>query len=159
MISPTEKLLAIEDIKKLKARYFRFFDAKDWAGFRSLFEDDAVFASPVPPRANAAEDLFERAEDIVGADAFIEWARRSSETAHTAHKGYNAEIEILSATEATGLWGMEDVLHWPNRRMNGHGYYRESYACRDGVWRIKKWALFYKTIEIHDVATTGGPIV
>ena len=33
----------IEDIKRLKSRYFRYLDAKDSNGFRGLFTDDATF--------------------------------------------------------------------------------------------------------------------
>jgi hypothetical protein len=29
-----ERLVAIEDIKQLKYRYYRFLDAKDWEKFR-----------------------------------------------------------------------------------------------------------------------------
>lgn len=38
-----EKLWAIEEIKQLKARYFRFMDGKDWAGMRTIFTADATF--------------------------------------------------------------------------------------------------------------------
>ncbi len=34
-------LLAIEEIKALKARYFRCMDTKDWDGFAALFTIDA----------------------------------------------------------------------------------------------------------------------
>ena len=36
-------LWAIEEIKRLKARYFRCMDTKDWVGFEALFAVDAVF--------------------------------------------------------------------------------------------------------------------
>ena len=36
------RLLAIEEIKQLKARYFRFLDTKDWAGLTTVFTPDAV---------------------------------------------------------------------------------------------------------------------
>src|SRR5450759_257723 len=39
---PLQHLLDIEEIKQLKARYFRLMDTKDWAGFTALFTDDAV---------------------------------------------------------------------------------------------------------------------
>jgi len=35
-----EKLLAIEEIKNLKARYFRCVDTKDWHGFKAVFAPD-----------------------------------------------------------------------------------------------------------------------
>ena len=34
----SDSLLAIEEIRQLKARYFRCIDTRDWAGFRSLHE-------------------------------------------------------------------------------------------------------------------------
>ena len=37
-----EQLLAIEDIKQLKARYFRCMDTKDWDGFAAVFAPNAV---------------------------------------------------------------------------------------------------------------------
>jgi hypothetical protein len=36
------RLLTIEDIKAVKARYCRLLDTKDWVGFAALFIDDAV---------------------------------------------------------------------------------------------------------------------
>jgi hypothetical protein len=42
-MNASDHLLAIEQIKQLKARYFRCMDTKDWAGLRSVFCDDAVF--------------------------------------------------------------------------------------------------------------------
>ena len=38
-----ERLAAIEDIRRLKARYFRCVDEKDWAQLAALFAPDAVF--------------------------------------------------------------------------------------------------------------------
>ena len=38
-----EKLLAIEEIKQLKARYFQCVDCKDWKGFSATFAADVEF--------------------------------------------------------------------------------------------------------------------
>src|SRR5262249_38216189 len=32
----------VEEIKKLKARYCRLMDTKDWAGYRQVFTDDVT---------------------------------------------------------------------------------------------------------------------
>ena len=37
------QLLAMEEIKQLKARYFRFVDTKDWEALSTIFCEDAVF--------------------------------------------------------------------------------------------------------------------
>ena len=38
-----ERLLAVEQIRQLKARYFRLLDTKRWDEFEALFSADAVF--------------------------------------------------------------------------------------------------------------------
>jgi hypothetical protein len=65
-MTPTDKLLAIEEIRLLKARYFRFLDSHDWVGFRSIFADDAVFEMPVPPPQGNTElkDVFTGGEPV-----------------------------------------------------------------------------------------------
>ena len=42
MISPIDKLLAIEEIKQLKARYFRFVDSHDWAEVLSVLQSRSI---------------------------------------------------------------------------------------------------------------------
>ncbi len=158
-MTPIEKILAIEEIRHLKARYFRFLDSHDWAGFRTVFADDAVFALPKPPVEDEASDLFQGTEEIRGADAFVAWASGRLETVHSAHLGYMPEIEILSATEAKAIWGMEDILRSPKRLAHGYGYYKENYVCQNGVWRIKRWELHYKSMEVTDTSHTGSRIV
>ena len=100
MLTDTEKLIAIEEIRNLKARYFRFLDSHDWAGFRGLLTDDVVFAAPRPLGDGPGPGgMFARAEDIVCADAVIAWVSQSLEHVHSAHIGYMPEIEILSADD------------------------------------------------------------
>ena len=41
-MTENEQILALEAIKKLKARYFRCLDAKDWAGYLAVFTPDAL---------------------------------------------------------------------------------------------------------------------
>ena len=43
MMTEIERLTALEEIKELKARYFRCLDTKDWAGLQAVFSDDAEF--------------------------------------------------------------------------------------------------------------------
>ena len=42
VMDAAEQLLAIEEIKQLKARYFRCMDTKDWDGFGQVFAPNAV---------------------------------------------------------------------------------------------------------------------
>jgi hypothetical protein len=40
-VDTVERLEAVEEIKQLKARYFRCIDTKDWDGFTTVFAPDA----------------------------------------------------------------------------------------------------------------------
>jgi hypothetical protein len=159
-MTDVEKLLAMEEIRNLKARYFRYVDSHDWAGFRSILADDIVFKSPVPPEQGASPGgAFTRSDDIVGADAAVAWVSGKLEHVRSAHVGYMPEIEILSPTEARAVWGMEDILRGPNVDLHGYGYYRETYSKESGTWKIKTWSLFYKSMEARNVSHTPFAII
>lgn len=122
-------LLEIESIKKLKARYCRLLDTKDWAAWRALFADD--FLSDT---SEAGGRL------ITGADEFVTFTRknigRSSQP--TVHQVHAPEIELTSATTARGVWALNDVVRLaPGLNLNAYGHYHETYEKIDGQWRIK----------------------
>ena len=52
-----ERLVAIEEIKQLKARYFRCMDTKDWEGFAEVFAPDAVEAIRSTLRQSVTETV------------------------------------------------------------------------------------------------------
>jgi uncharacterized protein (TIGR02246 family) len=128
-------LTAIEEIKALKARYFRCMDTKDWAGFAGVFTPNAVMdMSSEMPAANDADPIIRGRDDIA---AFV---RGVVEDVTTVHHGHMPEIDVVSATDATGIWAMEDMLRWPEgapiRALHGCGHYHESYEKVDGRWLI-----------------------
>ena len=116
----------IEAIKQLKARYFRTMDTKDWAGMRRVFADDVVM------------DTTESGGGVIaGADEFLAFLEPTLRDVVTVHHGHMPEITLTSATTATGIWSMEDMLRWPDgTEMHGYGHYHETYAKVDGEWRI-----------------------
>lgn len=117
----------IESIRRLKARYFRTMDTKDWAGMRQVFTDDVVI------------DTREAGGDRVeGATTFMTFLQEALEGATTVHQGHMPEIDITSSTTATGIWALNDIVIWPNGvRLDGYGHYHETYEKTDGEWRIK----------------------
>ena len=121
----------MEAIKQLKARYFRTMDTKDWETMRQVFTDDVLM------------DTTDSGGDIVaGADRFLAFLREALDAVVTVHHGHTPEIELTSASSATGIWAMEDMLRWPDgRELHGYGHYHETYEKRDGVWRIKSSTL------------------
>ena len=93
----------VEAIKQLKARYFRTMDTKDWAGMRQVFADDVVM------------DTTDSGGGVVtGADAFLQFLQQTLADAITVHHGHMPEIELTSATTATGIWALHDVIEWPD---------------------------------------------
>ncbi len=121
----------MEAIKQLKARYFRTMDTKDWDTMRQVFTDDVVM------------DTTDSGGDVVtGADHFLAFLRQALDAVVTVHHGHTPEIELTSASSASGIWAMEDMLRWPDgSELHGYGHYHETYEKGDGVWRIKSSTL------------------
>ena len=114
-------------IKQLKARYFRTMDTKDWAAMRQVFTDDVVM------------DTTESGGGLVtGADEFMAFLEEVLGEATTVHQGHMPEIEVTSATTATGIWALNDIVIWPTgMRLDGYGHYHETYEKGPDGWRIK----------------------
>jgi hypothetical protein len=137
------KLLAIEEIKQLKARYFRFMDTKDWQGLRSIFCDDAVFdaraALSVDGRGEAGRAAESNGWVYRGGEVIAQFIEGAIGAAVTIHHGHGHEIEVLSLNEASGVIAMEDQI-WDRDSMkltlHGGGHYIETYRRVDGHWRI-----------------------
>ncbi len=148
MLSPVETLLAIEEIKALKARYFRLMDTHDWAGFRDLFVDDALF--DVRGALEEAPDIA-GLEPIRGAAAITDYVSAGITPIKSAHYGHMPEIEILTDKTARGIWAMADVLRTPSgepfRIFYGYGHYHEDYRKVDGRWRIASLKLTRLMVE------------
>jgi uncharacterized protein (TIGR02246 family) len=124
-------LLDIEEIKQLKARYFRFVDAKDWDAWAQVFAVDAVLEIPEGNLVHHGRD------EIVASVSTV------MEPIRTVHHGHMPEIEITGTDTARGVWAMADYVEWPEqdgRRVGikGYGHYVEEYVREDGEWRIAR---------------------
>jgi hypothetical protein len=125
----TDEALDIEAIKKLKARYCRLLDTKDWAGWREIFTDD--FVSDTTQSGGVL---------ITGADNMVAFIRKplGKPSQPTVHQVHAPEIELTSPTTATGIWALNDIVRLaPGVNLSGYGHYHETYEKTDGEWRIK----------------------
>ena len=133
-MNDSERLAAIEDIRALKARYFRGVDGKDATLLRAVFSDDAItdFRSEAPELLMQDPDRFVASTLAVLAGTV------------TVHSAAMEEIEIISSDEARGRWTMHDRI-WvedatrcalPFRELQGWGYYHETYRRTAAGWRI-----------------------
>ena len=124
-----ERLVAIQDIEQLKARFMRCVDTKNLPCLR-----DEVFAP-------GAEIHFKGADyDIsaVGWTAIEKFYQDAFTTKkfgmHTAH---TPEITVSGET-ARGTWYLHDIFVnlEENTTLQGSALYDDSYARIDGQWRI-----------------------
>ena len=148
MITDIERLTAIEDIKQLKARYFRCMDTKDWPGLQAVFSDTAE----LDMRGEAADKSKAATELVVGAPKIMAFIRNAVLELTTVHHGHMPEIEIVSSTTAKGIWAMEDVLRWPPgaavKSLHGYGHYHETYRKTEDGWRIQSSRLSRLRVDI-----------
>jgi len=147
-VDDAERLMAIEDIKQLKARYFRCMDTKDWEGFAAQFTTEAVMDVSGEMGGDGTGD-----EGITrGNRAIAEFVRSAIDDVVTVHHGHMPEIDVTSPTTANGIWAMEDMLRWPDgaplREMHGYGHYHERYEKHDGEWRIASTRLTRLRVDI-----------
>jgi len=150
-MNDTERLLAIENIKQLKARYFRLMDTKQWADLAALFSADAIVDMRDSAGVRDENNLF------TGGSGFVTALRGFIEPLVTVHQGHTPEIEITSDTSARGIWAMEDVLWLPEgspsqlpfKHLRGYGHYHETYECVNGHWLIKSSRLSRLRVDMH----------
>jgi SnoaL-like domain len=143
-VDPLEALLAIEEITKLKARYFRCIDTKEWEGLAQVFTADAVL--------DTSEEVG-HVEPMRGRAEIVERISTRLNGVETVHHGHMPEVEILSSHRARGIWSMEDELRWPEgsplRHMHGYGHYHENYERTENGWRIASSRLTRLRIDLE----------
>jgi hypothetical protein len=120
----------IQAICRLKSRYFRLLDTKQWDELRTIFVDDLVFEDEAKGRT------FE------SADEFLAFLRERHAISLSAHQGFMPEIDIESDSRARGIWSMTDrvVLPQGSGRLVqlGAGHYHETYHKVGDQWRIAR---------------------
>jgi hypothetical protein len=143
-MTDAERSIIIEEIKQVKARYFRCIDTKEWADFAAVFAPDAT-VDYTPEGGNPKEWSASGAANIV---AFV---RKVVDSAITVHHGHMPEVEVVSPTTARGIFAMEDLIWWPEgsrrKTLHGWGHYHETYEQIGGRWLIKTLKLTRLRIE------------
>lgn len=140
----SDDLIAIEEIRQLKSRYFRLMDQKRWDEWVDIFTDDVTIDT-------SDEGI---AEIIRGNKAFVEFLVPLLDGVITVHHGHMPEITITGSDSASGVWSMEDHLVWPPDKggniMWGTGWYEETYRRGgDGKWRIATLKLRRIRVELN----------
>ncbi len=124
-----------EAIRRLKARYCRFLDTKDYEAWKALFAPDVVVKLDMAISTGGADG--QTAPDLNGLDEFVPVVLGGVEHAQTKHHVHTPEIDLTSDTTASAIWAMEDLLLFADGgELFGAGHYHETYEKRDGGWVI-----------------------
>jgi hypothetical protein len=134
-----ERLEAIEEIKQLKARYFRLMDLKMWDQWASVFAEDCTLSYFNTTHRSRAE--------------IVESVSTSLHGAVTVHHGHTPEIAVTSSNEASGIWAMADYNEFQsgpmgNGMFRGYGHYYETYVRHPTHgWQISSVRLDYIRVD------------
>ena len=157
-MDPIHRLQACEEIGRLKARYFRCVDAKDWPGLEAVFAPDVVldrtFGSALrdPWTGEWTPPVSETPLLVAGRDAVMEAVRRAVDQVRSVHHGFMPEIDVLNTHEARGVWAMSDELRDRRGRLifRGAGHYHETYRRLPSGWAISFFKLTRLSLEFGD---------
>jgi hypothetical protein len=147
-MDPLERLMAIEEIRKLKSRYWHSADTGDWDAFEDILTEDAIWDSRyerifarglpaviLPPVADAIA-----AGDpavIVGARAVIEFMRKNVSPFVGFHMGGAPIVEVTGPDHGTAIWPFFDHLDNGNV-FRGYGHYHDEYRRVGSRWLISR---------------------
>jgi SnoaL-like domain len=136
-MSAVDKLVAIEDIHQLNARYFRCVNQKDWDCWRALFTPDSTLQGKK-----------------VGPQGMIEHVRANGlyDRVRTTFNGHMTEIEILSPTVARGIFAADWIEFYPlgqsfqttgkevvapGKTSHTYVYYYDTYVKLNNKWQFQ----------------------
>ena len=124
-------LESLEEIKRLKHRYFRTLDLKQWEVFGDCLAEDV--------QASYGTQAMGKPLHYDNREAVVEFMSANlGNGVTTMHVASHPEIDIDGGT-ATGSWAFEDTVIVPDFKIiiRGAGYYRDTYRRdADGAWRI-----------------------
>ena len=126
-----QRLMDMEAIRQLKHSYFRCIDTANLQELATLFHDQVevhFIGGNYEWKLQGKQEYL----DAIGASF------NNQSVGH--HNGHQPEIQILSATEATGIWYLADHM-WilqHNAHTTGTAIYWDRYVKEDGRWLIRK---------------------
>jgi len=124
-----KRLEELEAIKRLKYRYMRCIDQKLWKEMESCFTPSATCSY------SGGKFAFQ------GRDAIMKFLTESMDrpTFLSSHRVHHPEIELTSATSATGVWALEDFVidEQHGFSLRGAAFYRDEYVKLESEWKIQ----------------------
>ena len=140
--SDIQRLMDIEAIKQLKHAYFRCIDTANIDELGTLFHKDVLvhfIGGKYEWKLNGREEYVNN----------IGMAFSNQAIGH--HNGHHPEIQMLSETEATGIWYLADNMWILNHKAftTGTAVYWDRYVKEDGRWLIRE-TRYERIYEINE---------
>ena len=130
MDATTARLVAVEEIQRLKYRYLRTLDLKRWDEFADTLAPDAT--------ADYGSQVGQGPLRFTGRDAIVGYMSGAiGPDITTVHVCHHPEITVDGDT-AEATWCLEDTVLATGfgTMIRGAAYYSDRYRRDDGVWRI-----------------------
>ena len=145
-----QTLMDIEAIKQLKHAYFRCIDTANFEELSELFHEDVS--------VHFIGGNYEW--KLQGRKEYLEAVQKAFTTQSIGHhNGHHPEIQILSETEATGIWYLADHMWILEHRFHtmGTAVYWDRYQKIDGRWLIKD-TKYERIFEMTEILSEDPPV-
>ncbi|MCZ2263700.1 MULTISPECIES: nuclear transport factor 2 family protein [unclassified Isoptericola] len=140
-LAPLDRLLVLEELRRVQSRLCRAASVRDWAELESLFTPDGRF------RAYGADGELGCFAATTGIGAAID---RAIGPGRLVVQSSDEELDVLADDRADGTWAVEDTLYPEDgtRARHGAGSLALAYRFDGGRWRVAT-AEFTRTAREH----------
>ncbi len=143
LAAKVQRLIDIEEIQRIRNAYFRCLDTANIDELRELLTEDyqcRCMGGDYEYAASTRDEFLGMVSDSFNSKMV------------TQHNGHGPEIEILSPTEAKGLWYFSDQVYnfFTKEFLIGTGLYYDRYVKIDDRWKIQyaEYERVYEATEI-----------
>lgn len=142
-----QQLHIIEQIKTVKARYFRGLDLKDRDILLTVFTDQVTFDfSEAMHDPITGYKPSEPGQSVTFAkEVAVNAILTTMKDVLSVHQGSCPEIEIIDEYNVTAIWPMHDKVFYKEpteyKETEGYGYYYDSYKYENNNWKISSTRL------------------
>ena len=144
-----QTLLDIEEIKQLKARYFRGIDTANLELLGTVLADDVQIRFDSPTYQIEINGMN---------DAMNFYRNAFTSRRFGMHHGHTPEIKV-NGDMATGTWYLHDIFINLDEQtiLTGSALYEDNYVKVDGNWRVKRTG-YKRLLEMIEPLTSNHRI-
>jgi len=141
-----QTLLDIEEIKQLKARYFRGIDTCNLELLRTVLADDVQIRFDSPTYQYEINGI---------AEAMNFYRNAFTSRRFGMHSGHTPEIKV-EGDKATGIWYLNDLFINLDEQtiLTGSALYEDCYLKVSGQWRVHRTG-YKRLLEMIEPLSSG----